>query len=44
VKPLVQEAQYPVERGAGGVPWFVDEVDGQHGMRLGRDAVRVAGR
>jgi hypothetical protein len=26
-----------------GVPGFVDEVDGQHGVRPGRDAVRVAG-
>ena len=44
VKPLALEASTRSSAARVGCPWFVDEVDGQHGMRLGRDAVRVAGR
>jgi len=44
VHPLDEEGDDPVERGAGRVAGFVDEVDGQHRVRPGWDAERVAWR
>lgn len=42
MKPLIEEGEDAVECRAGRVAGFVDEVDGEHGVRSGRDAERVS--
>ena len=43
MESLVQEGEYPVERGPGGVPGSSTKLSVRTKMGLGRDAVRVAG-
>jgi hypothetical protein len=40
---LVEECLNTIECGTGRMPWFIDKVDGKHGVRACPDAVPIAG-
>ena len=42
MEPFIQEGEDAIECCAGRVAGFIDEVDGEHGVRSGWDAERVS--